>query len=253
MSALSRAPLVFTSHGETEVDDGRLFQSSLYARSAFRVVSRTAAALTVPSEWVANHAARLSAPFANAVVIPNGIDPSQWPLLSTVEAPVAAAWGRHVRQKGFDLLLQAWPLVVREQPGARLLLGGDGPDTNTLKAIGGPGVEFLGPLDRGGVRDLLAQSRVAVVPSRVEPFGIVALEAMATGRSVVWGTYGGLRDATGGLGTPVDPTDVQALARGVLEELRSPADASSCRHHALSLSLDRMTEHYLDVYAGAVR
>jgi glycogen synthase len=253
MSRLLRAPLVFTTHGETEVDDARLFQSSLYARWAFRLVSRAAAVLTAPSEWTAEHAARLSGRFATATIVGNGIDPLQWPLLDPVEEPVAAAWGRHVRQKGFDLLLRAWPLVLHDEPRARLLLGGDGPETEALKAIGAARVEFLGALDRRGVRDLLARARVALVPSRVEPFGIVAVEAMATGRSVVWGDCGGLVDATGGHGIGVDPNDVDALARAVVQGLRAPGDPLACREHALSLSLDWMTERYLHVYSDAVR
>ena len=118
--------------------------------------------------------------------------------------------------------------------------------------MAGPGVELIGPLDRNGVQALLSSARVAVVPSRLEPFGIVAVEAMAAGRTVVWSTNGGLADATGGLGYGADPTDPDALAEAMLQAHRTPVSPDVARAHAESLSWSRIGDRYLQIYDGAL-
>jgi glycosyltransferase involved in cell wall biosynthesis len=158
------------------------------------------------------------------------------------------AWGRHVREKGFDLLLAAWPTVRDALPEATLLLGGDGPETSALRSNPPAGVTFVGALERRQVSDCLARARVAVVPSRLEPFGIVALEAMASGRPVVWSTRGGMGEAMGSYGWPVDPLDRDALAGSIVESLRSETDPAELRRHALQFSWDELSLRYLAVY-----
>ena len=153
-------------------------------------------------------------------------------------------------QKGLDLLIEAFPLVRVEIPEAELRIGGSGTDTDALRSMAGPGVSFLGPLDRVGVQEMLTNSRVAVVPSRLEPFGIVALEAMATGRAVVWSNIGGLGEATRGHGWGVDPFDTEALANALVSALRSRPDPEVMRQVAEASSWTHICDQYLDVYAA---
>lgn len=243
-----RIPLVLTTQGEVTMDAGRIYQRSAQMRLALRVGSRAAARLTACSRRAGDDAATVAPAFAGCDVIPNGVDPDQWAVTPLPDEPVFAAWGRHVEQKGFDLLLRAFALVREQEPNAVLRLGGDGAQTAALRSLAGPGVEFLGPLDRAGVQGLLAAARVAVVPSRLEPFGIVAVEAMAAGRGVVWSTNGGLADATGGLGRGVDPTDVPALAAAMLDLHRDPVPVDLARAHAETLAWPRITDRYLEIY-----
>lgn len=245
---LRKTPLVMTTQGEVTMDANQIYQHSFQMRTALRVGARAAAALTACSRRAGDDAAAVAEPFRDCAVIPNGVDPSQWKVTPLPDDPVYAAWGRHVPQKGFDLLIQAFALLRQKLPVARLLLGGSGPETDHLKALAGPGVEFLGPLDRGGVQALLSQARVAVVPSRLEPFGIVAVEAMATGRGVVWSTNGGLADATGGMGWPADPIDTGALARALLAAHESPLPQEDARVHAERLDWASIAQHYLRMY-----
>jgi glycosyltransferase involved in cell wall biosynthesis len=245
-----RVPLVITTQGEVTMDAGRIYQRSAQMRLALRIGSRAAAALTACSRRAADDAATVAPAFAGFAVIPNGVDPEQWRVTPLPEAPVFAAWGRHVPQKGFDLLLRAFAIVREQEPNAVLRLGGDGEQTPVLRELAGPGVELVGPLDREGVQGLLAGARVAVVPSRLEPFGIVAVEAMAAGRGVVWSTNGGLADATGGLGRGVDPTDVPALAAAMLAAHRAPVDPATARAHAETLSWSRIAGRYVELYEG---
>jgi glycosyltransferase involved in cell wall biosynthesis len=243
-----RIPFVLTSQGEVVMDANRLYERSLYMRLTFRFASRSAAALTACSAWTAAQCRLFSPRFATATVIPNGVDPSEWDIGPPTESPVLCAWGRHVPQKGFDLAIRAFAILRMRVGDARLLIGGEGPDTLKLREIAGKGVEFVGPLDRSGVRELLAASRVAVVPSRIEPFGIVALEALAAGRGLVYASNTGLAEAAGELGRPADVRDPSALANAMEAEILLPAEAAAGRDRGRQFSWSRICEHYLDVY-----
>lgn len=250
MCLLKRVPLVVTSQGETKMDAHDVYGHSAYLRWSLRWAAARAAALTACSTWTASAAAEIAPRFADADVVLNGIDPAQWSVAELPDTPVVCAWGRHVPQKGLDLLITAFEDVRAAVPDAQLLIGGSGPETENLQRMAGPGVTFLGSLDRGGVQDMLHRSRVAAVPSRLEPFGIVACEAMATGRPVVWSTIGGLGEATQGLGWGVDPHDTAALAKALIEALTTPdLDPQEFRAGAEDRSWSRITDQYLAVYA----
>ncbi|WP_277452456.1 glycosyltransferase family 4 protein [Janibacter sp. DB-40] len=251
-AARRRVPMVLTTQGEVTMDAGRIYQKSAQMRAVLRLGSRRAAALTACSRRAGDDAATVASRFEHAEVVPNGVDPTQWQVTPLPSAPVFAAWGRHVPQKGFDLLIRAFATVREQEPDAVLRIGGDGPEREHLRALAGDGVEFLGPLDRSGVRSLLEGCRVAVVPSRLEPFGIVAVEAMAAGRGVVWSTNGGLADATGDAGWGVDPTDTAALSEAMVRAHRDPLAPSDARAHAESLGWDRIGGRYLDLYETAL-
>jgi glycogen synthase len=250
---LARARLVLTTHGEVDVDADCLFQESIYARTSLRLAAIAADGITACSSWTARSAARIAPILGEAVVIPNGVDPLQWEMTLPPDEPVVATWGRHVPQKGFDLLLDAWPLVRKILPSAVLLIGGEGAQSASLKARATDGVEFLGQVDRTGVAEMLRRTRIVVVPSRVEPFGIVALEAMAAGRAVVWSIHGGLNEATGGLGWSVDPQDRRALARTLVDALKATPDPRELRRHAEGLSWENQGTRYLDLYEQTLR
>jgi glycosyltransferase involved in cell wall biosynthesis len=250
MCTLKRVPLVVTSQGETKMDAHDVYGHSAFMRWSLRWAAKRAAALTACSTWTATAAAEIAPGFARADVILNGIDPGQWSVADLVDAPVVCAWGRHVPQKGLDLLIDAFKDVQKAIPDARLLIGGSGPETPNLERMAGPGVTFLGALDRGAVQAMLHSSRVAAVPSRLEPFGIVACEAMATGRPVVWSTIGGLGEATQGLGWGVDPNDRLALSGALVEALTAPdLDVHTFRAAAEERSWSQITDEYLAVYA----
>jgi glycosyltransferase involved in cell wall biosynthesis len=160
-----RLPLVLTSQGETVMDAHQIYQRSLYMRLSFRAAARAAAALTACSAWTAQHCIRYAPRFDSATIIANGVDVSQWDVEPPPSAPVLCAWGRHVPAKGFDLAIAGFALLRQQVSDARLLIGGEGVDTPRLRTLAGDGVEFVGPLDRDGVRALLGASRVAEASS----------------------------------------------------------------------------------------
>ncbi|MEI2779524.1 MAG: glycosyltransferase family 4 protein [Tetrasphaera sp.] len=245
---LKSVPLVVTTQGEVTMDADQIYQRSVQMRAALRLGARRAAAVTACSRRAGDDAARVASRFAGCPVIPNGIDPQQWSVTPLPGAPVYAVWCRHVPQKGIDLLLDAFATVRERLPEAELLVGGEGSETPRLRARSGAGVHFLGPLDRAGVSALLERSRVVVVPSRLEPFGIVAVEAMACGRGVVWSTNGGLADATGGLGWGVNPNDRGALAGAMLAAHADPLDPHRARAQAETLAWSQIADRYERIY-----
>ena len=126
--------------------------------------------------------------------------------------PTAIYCGRLTRQKGVQVLLEAWAAVSRALPDALLLIAGDGPERAALERIASPSVCFLGQLTPHALQDVAQSAWVQVVPSvGFEAFGLVAVEAMLRGQPVVASRIGGLpesveHDVTGMLVTPGDAT-----------------------------------------------
>lgn len=162
-------------------------------------------------------------------VVPNGVDLPPEP---TAECPPREDFaapgerllfhlGRLVPEKGAAVLLEAMPLLLRRHP-VRLVIGGVGPYADDLKrraaALGiAERVHFAGWLTEESAAALYRLADVTVVPSTYEPFGIVALEAMAAGAPLVGSDVGGLgeiiRHESNGL--KAEPGDPLSLAEQI--------------------------------------
>jgi glycosyltransferase involved in cell wall biosynthesis len=134
--------------------------------------------------------------------------------------------GRLVPEKGVDWALTALPAVFRRFPNARFVVAGEGPDLQELKTktknLGlAARVEFLGPVPPESVSDLLNDATMVVMPSRIEGFGLVALEAAMMGRPVVATRVGGLPEVVidGQTGLLVEQNDSAAFAQAILRLL----------------------------------
>lgn len=181
------------------------------------------------------------APAAKVDVIPNGVDPRRFDALKGMDLaafriafaapnePIVYYVGRMVPEKGLSVLIDAAPLVLREWPGVKFVLAGGGGYANDLRAkanalgVGG-NIIFPGRIP-DEVRDgLFKVADVAVFPSLYEPFGIVALEAMAAGTPVVVSDVGGLSEVVDlhETGIKVYPDDPESLAWGILYTLKNP-------------------------------
>lgn len=140
-------------------------------------------------------------------VIPNGIEPpapggGPAGARSTYAGPderLVVHVGRLVPEKGAGVLLEALPTVLRHHPKVRLVIAGSGPWEGELRQRARnlglqERVTFAGHLPAEAVQALYRAADVAVVPSTYEPFGIVALEAMAAGAPLVVSDVGGLAE-----------------------------------------------------------
>jgi glycosyltransferase involved in cell wall biosynthesis len=136
-------------------------------------------------------------------------------------APLAVCVGRLTRQKGQDVLLDAWPAVRRRCPDAVLALVGEGDLRPALERVAGPGVLFAGA--SADVRPWYAAADLVVLPSRWEGLPLIALEALASGRPVVGTEIPGLSEVlTPEVGALVPPDDATALTAALARRLGHP-------------------------------
>jgi glycosyltransferase involved in cell wall biosynthesis len=121
------------------------------------------------------------------------------------------------------------PLVLAELPTVKAVVAGKGPELDSLRSLAwnlgvGEKILFTGFISDQDRDRLFKIADCAVFPSLYEPFGIVALEAMAAKCPVVVSEVGGLRDVVrhGETGITVYPDDAGSLAWGILHSLQHP-------------------------------
>lgn len=163
-------------------------------------------------------------------------------------------------QKGLDLLLQAWALACHNTP-AQLVIAGQGPDEHRLRLLAtnlriAHRVQFVGWVSGHAKYELLASARIVAVPSRFETFGIVALEALATGTPVVAFDIPCLREVIpNGCGQRVAPFDVVAYSAALTTRYRNDrwvvSAAPRARAFAARFDWDTLAGQQRAVYAAA--
>jgi glycogen synthase len=144
-------------------------------------------------------------------VIPNGIDPRDLQPqdpgelrrlrleFAEPDQKLVLLVGRLVYEKGFQLALEAMPRVAERVPGTRFLVAGSGTHERELRrqaqelGLMEQGT-FLGWIGDDVLHSLYPIADICVVPSIYEPFGLVALEAMASGCPCIVADTGGLRE-----------------------------------------------------------
>ena len=173
------------------------------------------------------------------------------------------ALGRVVEKKGFDLLIRAFAPIAARHPDVVLAIGGDGPFEPVLRAlveelhIAGQ-VCFLGRLSRTEVARAMDHAEVFVMPSRLEPFGIVVLEAWRAGRAVIATSRGGAPEFVedGSTGLLVDPFDTAALGAAMDRLLGEPglgkALGRAGRARVAAFDWPTIAQHYQACYAAVL-
>lgn len=133
------------------------------------------------------------------------------------------------RHKGFDEVLEVLQELRQEYPDLRYVIGGDGPDRARLEAravaLGVADiVHFLGYVPEDDKAALYTLADAYVMPSRGEGFGIVFLEALASGVPAIGSRVDGSREALrdGLLGALVDPDDPDELRTAIRAALARP-------------------------------
>ncbi|HEY7875200.1 MAG TPA: glycosyltransferase family 4 protein [Actinomycetota bacterium] len=178
--------------------------------------------------------------------------------LALPDEPTVVCVGRLSPQKGQDLLLDAWPRILRHVPDARLYLVGDGPSRASLEERRVERVTFAG--HRTDVPDWLAAADVVTMPSRWEGCSLAMLEALGRGRSVVAFDVSGAAEAIDGdAGEVLRPGDLDGLARSLTERLADPTRADDEgragrrrieERHDLRVTETAVAEIYAEVLAA---
>ncbi len=257
-----KLPLFVTTQGERVMDAGKIFERSPLMNELLRELYDKAAFISACSKNTLDDAEQFyGKPFGSdrAEVIYNGIALKDFDGAAPYAnpKPYILGIGRSVPQKGFDVLLRAYAQSGIESHD--LLLAGDGPERENLENLArelktGDCVRFMGRADRPVAVSLFQGCSFFVLPSRLEPQGIVNLEAMACGKAVVAAKVGGVPEIVldGETGLLFPGEDVPALAAALTRmagdaALRTRLGAAG-RVRAKTFDWDVISEQYREIY-----
>ena len=206
-------------------NDPQAMRGAVSARQRRHLLRRLALVMT-SSDWLRRRLLDgVRDPARAPVVLHNCIDLPPPP--SSPREDLILFAGRVVRDKGADSFVEACGRVLSHLPGWRAEMIGadrfraDSPDTDFLRDLR-PRAEAACVLMRGhlpndAVLDAMQRAAIVVVPSRwEEPFGLVALEAMACGAALVCSRRGGLPEVAGETALYAEPDDPEELAAAIL-------------------------------------
>lgn len=210
-------------------------------------------------------------------IVPNGIDPAPFDALKAralkkfrtrwarPDEHIVFSVGRLVREKGAHLLVDAAPRVLADFPDTKFVIAGTGSMSEFLKQRAqqlkiADQVVLAGFISDDDRNKLFKVADVAVFPSLYEPFGIVALEAMAAKCPVVVSEVGGLKEVVrhAETGITVYPDSVASLAWGILHILHRPDWARARAEKAYRMvkqeySWDRIAQRTAEIYERIAR
>jgi phosphatidylinositol alpha-mannosyltransferase len=228
---LQRSNAVNIATFHSKVADGMMSRSILKAVAPYlKSVMKYLHVLTAVSESGASYAAGITD--QPITIIPNGIDLARYKKIKVAKSSKQRTIlyvGRLEGRKGVKHLLQAYQLVEQNNDDIRLVIAGDGPDREKLELLAEDlklkSVDFLGFVSDEDKLELLNKADLFCSPAMFgESFGIVLLEAMATGTVAVAGDnsgYIGLMQDIGALSI-VNPTDTEEFARRLELMLNQP-------------------------------
>lgn len=207
-------------------------------------------------------------PVERLALVPEGIDLDLWQPSSDPDSLAAAdarrdpftvlCVARHYPRKRILDLIRAFAQVRRHEPRARLVVIGDGPEHEALRQAVlehelADCVQLLGALPADEeVRGWYGRASLFCLPSEQEGFGIVFLEAMASGLPVVSTTAAAIPEVVpdGEAGLLVHPRDPAALAEALLRLLQDPGLRSRLRdcgrRHARAYAWERVADRFLE-------
>ena len=266
VGALAGRPVVVKISGWWELEEGLLAQkrglAGLWNRVARAALKRAAAVQAISTRIADELRASGFAP-ERVIVLPNAIDTARFAPRTAARpdgAPFTAVFvGRLVEEKGLVTLLDAWAAAFAGRRDVRLVLVGGGPLEAALRAQAarlGIDVELLGHRDR--VEDVLAESDVGLLASRIEGLSNTLLEFMAAGLPVVATRISGSEDfvVPGANGWLFPVGDVAALADCLRQAASLPRPqlaamgAAARRDVESKAALDRVVGRLVRLYHG---
>jgi glycosyltransferase involved in cell wall biosynthesis len=271
LARLARLPNVLTVHGGDLYDPSKFSSPHRYAvlRRTVGHLLRRAEVIVAQSHDTLANIRRIYGVHRPVKLVPLGIERplararGDRAALSLPEnAFVLVSVGRIVPRKACSQLMRV--LAMSADRAWHLLLVGDGPDLpvvrQTASELGlADRVRFLGHVDESVKLRALSVADVFVSTSQHEGFGLVFLEAMASGLPVVCYDCGGQTDflSTPETGRVVPLNDIEAFTAAVRELSRSPEQrAEICRHNLMKVEqyfIDRCAARYEAIFAAVAR
>ena len=222
---ITKVPVIITPHGGDikKNEEGYVINPNITAR--IKKTFSAADAITVLSSDMKKRVLSLGACSGRIYLVPNGIfrndfKPPGYPHDCPVrDEPYVLYLGRLREDKGIDVLLRAFCLIKKGHPQVKLMIAGEGREKDNLTATAeklgiSRSVEFIGMVQGEQKINTLHEALMLVCPSRREAFGIVNLEAFASGIPVIASRVGGIPDIIqdGVNGLLVEPDDPAQLA-----------------------------------------
>lgn len=263
---LSRSTSVNIGTFHAKVTDATLSRSILkivnpYLKSVLKYLH----VLTAVSDSGAQYAAGMTD--QPITIIPNGIDLEKYshiPANKKSNEQTILFVGRLERRKGVKFLLRAFQILQQTNPDAKLIIAGDGPDREKLELLSEDlnlkNVSFLGFISEELKLKLLAESKLFCSPAIFgESFGIVLLEAMATGTVTVAGNNSGYSDLMQDIGalSIINPEDTVEFARR-LDLMLNQDDLRKLWHdwaqeYVKQFSYPKVVSQYEELYKDALK
>jgi glycogen synthase len=268
------APLVMTihatEHGRHQGYVDKHPQS--YIHGVERWIVNRCDRVTVCSAYMAEQIADIFGVEKDRIeVIPNGIDPDDLQPQDAAELKrlrgefaspqekLVLLVGRLVYEKGFQDALEAMPKLIERLPGTRFVVAGSGTHEQELKQQAAElGLlehgAFVGWINDDVLHSLYAIADICIVPSIYEPFGLVALEAMASSCPCIVADTGGLREVVPDVGLRFasrDPDSIADAAFRVLSDERlGERLVAEAHEHILHFDWSDVAEKTEALYAG---
>ena len=271
-----RCPLVVTIHATEYGRHQGWVQShpQSYIHGVERWMANRCEQLITCSAYMRDHVADIYGLEEDRVaVVPNGIDPSELvpvgdlaSLRTSFAQPhekLVLLVGRLVYEKGFQLALEALPSLIERVPGTRFIVAGSGTAEEDLRRQASElGLDdhgtFVGWIGDDVLHSLYRIADLTVVPSIYEPFGLVALEAMASGSPCLVSDTGGLREVVPNEDVGLrfrsrDPASLGQMAERLLtdSELRDRLVAEASEH-VLAFDWADVARQVQDLYGKAL-
>ncbi|MEA2715441.1 MAG: hypothetical protein QOG91_469 [Candidatus Parcubacteria bacterium] len=266
---LANAPMVLSAHGS----DVFIFRRGRLRR-LINFATKRAAVVTLNSS--ANFKALSEIDVrSKKIIIPMGIDTSRFsPAMKNrelkkrlkIKGLFLLAVGRLVELKGFNYLLDAMTAIAADLPESKLIIIGSGPELGNLKKQAKDldleeQVVFLGNIQNSELPEYYASADIFIGPSvetkdgAMEAFGIVFLEALASGAAVISTSSGGISDIVKDCltGIVVPERDSKAIYQAVKKIIDEPALRARLRENGLRLagdsySWDKIGSQFADLY-----
>jgi len=213
-----QCPYVVTVHGSD------IFQAPniplvgqltrLWLRHAQRIIA--------VSHGLAEATTALGIPAGQLEVIPNGIDLKRFQPGPLIRDPLVLFVGSLIERKGLRFLLMAMQQMLQSLPDYHLAVVGSGPQEAELKQLArslgiAEHVQFVGSQSQAQISQWMQRAQLFVLPSLEEAFGVVLLEAMASGTPCIGTRVGGIPEIiSSDAGCLVPAANSEALAKAMM-------------------------------------
>jgi len=240
ISLLKKTPVILTWH---EVWDGYWYEylgqkKGFFGRTIERIVSKLSPNNLAVSNWTAKRLETLGVPENLIAVIPNGIDFNRLSNIEPEKGRASAEFenklydiifaGRLIKEKNVDVLINSIALLKADFPKIKCCIVGDGPEKEKLVALTKEkkvyqNFEFPGFQEYEALIKKIKASKILVLPSSREGFGMVVIEAFACGVPVltVKEKYNAaqslVENGVNGFVTQLEPGEIASGIRKVLE------------------------------------